>query len=364
MKRNRNVDILRCIAILVIIVYHAYVLSGTPWTARTTIHTLISFGGELGVTLFFVLSGFGIYLSLQHREHTNVFPTWKTFMKSRCKRIMPEYYFCIAFLLLFQSANLIGTAGLKHIAAYLTFTQNFFIDTHGSINGALWTMATILQFYLIAIWLYKAVKKNVVVSTAAAIVITVISKYVIYAYMIPAAGMEASAYFVYGRQLISALDNFVLGMAAAKIVSSEIWNKCKKQYLYGIGAVGFVMVSVLLSGVSYYLSSNGLYGAMLRGYIGHTVVAVLFAMMIICVSLLPQIQGFAAKGIQFGAKYQYGIYLWHMPLICSLLAASPAFQYMAQHNFMVFALMIIAVSVVVGWFTSKCLTSILTGSKA
>ena len=57
MKRIKNIDLLRAGAILYIMLYHCYTLSGKPWHAHTAIHTFLSFGGEVGVTLFFLLSG-------------------------------------------------------------------------------------------------------------------------------------------------------------------------------------------------------------------------------------------------------------------------------------------------------------------
>lgn len=353
MNRNRNVDILRDGAILVIVLYHAYVLCGTPWTAHTRLHTILSFCGELGVTLFFLLSGFGIYMSLDRKRETKGLPSWKSFMKSRAKRILPQYYFCIMILLIFQSAHLLSADGWKHIAAYVCFVQNLFVDTHGSINGALWTMATIVQYYLIAKWLYLAVQKKPVLSCAASVAISVVSKYIMYTMFIPAFQMEGSAYFVYGRQLPCALDNFVFGMAAAALVKSEWFAKRSKGCLYAAGSVLTAGSAVGLIAAAFVLSQRGIYGNSMTGLLGHTVLAVLFLILIVGISMLPQIQGIPAKAVQFLAKYQYGIYLWHMPMIISLYQSSPFFQYLAQHSFSLFATGLIIVIIGVGYITSK-----------
>ena len=90
MKRIKNIDLLRAGAILYIMLYHCYTLSGKPWHAHTAIHTFLSFGGEVGVTLFFLLSGYGIYLSLASAEERGHLPNWGSFMKKRCRRIMPS----------------------------------------------------------------------------------------------------------------------------------------------------------------------------------------------------------------------------------------------------------------------------------
>ena len=175
MKRIKNIDLLRAGAILYIMLYHCYVLSGQPWQSHTAIHTLLTLGGEVGVTLFFLLSGYGIYLSLSSSEARGCLPGWRAFMKKRCIRIMPQYYVCITVLLIFMSTQMFSNEGLRHILAYYTFTENFSPVTHGSINGALWTMGVIFQFYLIAPFLYKAVRKNWIETAIVTIVFTDIS---------------------------------------------------------------------------------------------------------------------------------------------------------------------------------------------
>lgn len=74
MKRIKNIDLLRAGAILYIMLYHCYVLSGQPWQSHTAIHTLLTLGGEVGVTLFFLLSGYGIYLPFLLRRREAVSP--------------------------------------------------------------------------------------------------------------------------------------------------------------------------------------------------------------------------------------------------------------------------------------------------
>ena len=215
MKRIKNIDLLRAGAILYIMLYHCYVLSGQPWQSHTAIHTLLTLGGEVGVTLFFLLSGYGIYLSLSSSEARGCLPGWRAFMKKRCIRIMPQYYVCITVLLIFMSTQMFSNEGLRHILAYYTFTENFSPVTHGSINGALWTMGVIFQFYLVAPFLYKAVRKNWLVSAIVSIVFTVICRFAVVRYLHNSGISDNSVYFVYERQVFSALDNFVLGMAAA-----------------------------------------------------------------------------------------------------------------------------------------------------
>ena len=95
MERNKNVDIIRAIAILLIVVYHIFALSHVP-LFKGKLSPFIEYGGEYGVTLFFILSGFAIYKSLfRRKENFN----YKSFIVDRLKRILPEYYISIIILL-------------------------------------------------------------------------------------------------------------------------------------------------------------------------------------------------------------------------------------------------------------------------
>ena len=294
MKRIKNIDLLRAGAILYIMLYHCYVLSGQPWQSHTAIHTLLTLGGEVGVTLFFLLSGYGIYLSLSSSEARGCLPGWRAFMKKRCIRIMPQYYVCITVLLIFMSTQMFSNEGLRHILAYYTFTENFSPVTHGSINGALWTMGVIFQFYLIAPFLYKAVRKNWLVSAIVSIVFTVICRFAVVRYLHASGVSDTSVYFVYERQVFSALDNFVLGMAAA-----TFWKQTgdrMQDYRLKLGLPVSIASTALILVWIFYYHSHGLYGTAPSGYPAHSILAVLLS--ILLVGILPP----AGNGFQISAS--------------------------------------------------------------
>ena len=89
-SRNRNIDIVRSIALLWVIIYHIWILTGGARITNPVLDDFVRFGGEIGVTIFFVLSGYGIFLSLDHRNQTGQI-RFLPFMKKRLIRIVPEY---------------------------------------------------------------------------------------------------------------------------------------------------------------------------------------------------------------------------------------------------------------------------------
>lgn len=64
MQRSENVDKVRAAACILVLVYHCWAVCGSIPIHVPVIREWIALGGDLGVTAFFVLSGYGIYVSL------------------------------------------------------------------------------------------------------------------------------------------------------------------------------------------------------------------------------------------------------------------------------------------------------------
>lgn len=166
-SRNHNIDILRAISILLVLIHHfniPYKLQDTflgVMVFGDSLSTLIARNGNYGVTLFFVISGF---LITQHslRRHGSLTQIQvKDFYIRRVARILP----CL--LLLVLSVSLLGAMGLQPfinqapngievsntltIFASLTFWMNILIIEFGWVNyalGVLWSLAVEEVFYL------------------------------------------------------------------------------------------------------------------------------------------------------------------------------------------------------------------------
>ena len=174
MKKNINVEIIRAIALLSVLIYHIQCLFNGQIVSNRYITSIINFGGEIGVTLFFIISGYGIFKSIDYKKNNNDFE-YKTYIKKRFLKIAPAYYFCIFICLtLTGSAIYLSKSGIFDIFTHLTFTHNFFVKTHGSINGVLWTMGTFMQFYLIAPFLYDYIKNKTYLKIFSIVIFTII----------------------------------------------------------------------------------------------------------------------------------------------------------------------------------------------
>ena len=264
---------------------------------------------------------------------------------------MPQYYVCVTVLLIFMSTQMFSNEGFRHILAYYTFTENFSPVTHGSINGALWTMGVIFQFYLIAPFLYKAVRKNWLVSAIVSILFTVICRFAVVRYLHASGISDTSVYFVYERQVFTALDNFVLGMAAAAFWKHAGNRIQEKRLTLGL-PVSLASTILILAWIFYY-HSHGLYGTAPTGYPAHSILAVLLGILLVGFSILPEMNFGILRPLYFVTRNQYGIYLWHMPVIMILQANAPWFNTMSQQRFWLFLPCMIVITCAFGYFATR-----------
>jgi peptidoglycan/LPS O-acetylase OafA/YrhL len=115
-----------------------------------TIFKVIFEIGNLGVPIFFVLSGYVMALTANSNEF-NAINSVK-FIARRLARLVPPYYFAIIFALFFLfikskvlGVNLAFPSALA-LLQHALFLQDFFMLPH--INDVFWTLCIEVQFYL------------------------------------------------------------------------------------------------------------------------------------------------------------------------------------------------------------------------
>ncbi len=312
--KNKNVDIIRALALLLVLFYHAWVVCDSFQIKNQVVLTIIMLGGEIGVTTFFLLSGYGIYCSLRNSENKGSVLFFE-FMKKRMLRVAPQYYLSLLVVLLFGSGVYYLAYGeVWNIITHILFIHNLSHKYSGAINGALWTMGIIVQFYTVAILLYKGIKKGGLFFWLATIVFTIVMKAIVFEYFLSDEVSNTSMNFIYGRQLYTALDNFTTGMFVAHIFTNN------KLHIKKLVAVMATIMSVVLL---YYTCRLGLvYGIHTNnwsGYIWHSILASCIGAIMLFFSYVPLIEKNSAfKTLIWISKYEYGVYLWHLVLFFNL----------------------------------------------
>jgi peptidoglycan/LPS O-acetylase OafA/YrhL len=167
-----NLNGLRFIAALLVIVHHIEQLKSIYGMPNDFSSSFIQIIGELGVVLFFVLSGFLItYLLLAEENRTKTIAV-KNFYLRRILRIWP-LYFLIVFVALFILPNIplfvlpeYDRATIYEdlpwkILLYVFFLPNLVSPMFGVVPYAslTWSIGTEEQFYLIWPLILKSIKK-------------------------------------------------------------------------------------------------------------------------------------------------------------------------------------------------------------
>ena len=167
-----NLNGLRFIAALLVIVHHIEQIKDIYGLPNNFSSTFIQIIGELGVILFFVLSGFLItYLLLEEEKRTNTIAI-KNFYLRRILRIWPLYFFIVILALAvlpniplfvlpeYDKATIYENLPAK-ILLYLFFLPNLVSPLLGIVPYAslTWSIGTEEQFYLLWPPILKFVKK-------------------------------------------------------------------------------------------------------------------------------------------------------------------------------------------------------------
>ena len=153
-KKNSIVvlDGVRGVAVLMVIIFHINRVTGDNlWDPKTNpLASSVSTAGGTGVTLFFVLSGFLLFMPFAKALLFKTdWPLLRVFYMRRVLRILPAYYVSLFLIILFQYPQYLHRANFKNLLLFLTFFMDSTRATFRQINGPYWTLATEWQFYML-----------------------------------------------------------------------------------------------------------------------------------------------------------------------------------------------------------------------
>ena len=143
-NRYKELDALRGIAAVMVVLFHFTM--GKPEAA-------LGFKlGTTGVDLFFVISGFVIYMSVNKAK------TSLDFVINRISRLYPTYWACVTFtFVVIAGSSLYKNGGLDQIdfKSYLgNMTMFQFYLRIKDLDGPYWTMIIEMIFYIVIVFLF------------------------------------------------------------------------------------------------------------------------------------------------------------------------------------------------------------------
>lgn len=303
-NRFRSLDSFRGMAILWIVCFHILV---THREGYGKILDLIVKNGHLGVEVFFIVSGFGISMSVHRSLANNDSPL--VFLKKRLSRIYLPYFFSLFFAALIIPVLSTCVSTLKGHTLTFNFYEYSFIDwiyiitllkvfTSESwalnqsflpINGVVWYIAIIVQIYFVVAFamLFKTYYYRIILSVSILSGLTLIP--------------EINSLIPYGLFLPYWLE-FLVGILLFAILNAGYYlkpnlAKFTKVYLWSL--IIYIIVSSLLL---YLKFSNILFCS---------IVGILFWFIYPLDNLLAKTKCF--RFFSNLGLFSYSLYLMHIP---------------------------------------------------
>lgn len=146
MQRFQNLETLRAVAAISVLLGHAYALGpdGVP-LASATLHGSLLASSTAGVWLFFALSGFVISRPYVRAVLSGApLPGWSSYVVRRAARIFPLYWLALAIAVI-----TLGTRGASwwELGFHVGLLHNLVPGRQGEIVFAAWTLTLEVLFY-------------------------------------------------------------------------------------------------------------------------------------------------------------------------------------------------------------------------
>ena len=315
-------DGLRAFAVLAVIAYHF----GFDWAA----------GGLLGVTVFFVLSGYLITSLLVGEWRKTKTIDLKSFWIRRARRLLPAIVLvivCTVILCTIFNHELLTKMRPDIPPALLFFSNWWYIFHDISYFEALgapsplthfWSLAIEEQFYLVwptlLFFLFKAGSKKKTISRIT-LVLTALSVLLMFFLYDPSADPSRVYYGTDTRAfslLIGALLAFMWPSNQLSGAGSVKLPRMTRLIFDGVGIaafIGLVIMVVLVNGFSPFM------------YRGGILLASLLSAVVIAVLVHPQ-STFAhiasLPPLVWIGKRSFGMYLWHYPIMLLMNGGNPS----------------------------------------
>lgn len=296
---------LRGLAIIGVVYFH--VISGF-WSAETLppwwLSALLG-NGWTGVNLFFLLSGFVLFLPYAaDRQAMAELSGRLRFYRRRAMRLLP--LFVVAVVVEWGLAARHGGTGLAELLAVLSF--RFVVDPQfffPSFNGPLWSIGAEVAFSALFPMLVLAGRRIGIGRLTVLVLAAALSLRLLGAMRNPAAGLAFNTDLFLCR-----IDEFALGMLAARLYVGGVLPRRPRVWLLGGTAL------IYLAWLGFDLTLRGAVPLWLRALLTDVLDAGFLALLLAV--LAPRARAASVlswRPLQVVGMMCYSIYIWHWPLL-------------------------------------------------
>src|SRR5690348_8937986 len=149
-REIRALDGLRAVAALSIVLFHVMLFLQLEYTPLSQAINHTWYYLSTGVDLFFVLSGFLLFLPYARAMlDGQQLPSARRFYRRRALRILPAYWVCLAIVVALKFYVQHVPFSVGDVAAHIFLIHDSFPQFNRDYDGPFWTLAVEAQFYLL-----------------------------------------------------------------------------------------------------------------------------------------------------------------------------------------------------------------------
>lgn len=145
----------RAFACLIVVWFHINVVPYDfhIWNLQLSVPPFFAsflFFGRYGVTLFFVLSGFLLFMPFAKALlFGNTWPSMRRFYLRRAFRILPAYYLSLILIVLLFEQRYLQPQHWQELGLFFAFLMDSTRATFKQLNAPFWTLAVEWQYYML-----------------------------------------------------------------------------------------------------------------------------------------------------------------------------------------------------------------------
>lgn len=329
-KYNKLLTI-RSIAWIMVLVVHLYIgfninfkeISNKLIIKDMDVSFLIFTSPWSGVWMFFILSGFLMGKSFFTFRYDISGQGIKDFYINRMIQIFPIYYLCIFIVSVFIHPEILKFQNLENLFRLLTFTNDG--ELNMNINGALWSLSTEIQFYILAPFLvilmhYLSIKFNIFVIMIFLSIYGILQRFILF--LIGGLDFQFWNIYIY-KPLYSNLDLFLFGIfiniLIDKVTKTNFINKYNSKMFSILFYVIFIIVIFFNNYIGYQtFIVNDLEISRFFIFIMPTLTGILLIYIISYIEIkdiLNNSNNVKMTFIHFFGILTFPIYVWHEPIL-------------------------------------------------
>ncbi|HVF78729.1 MAG TPA: acyltransferase [Solirubrobacteraceae bacterium] len=354
-ERSQQVPVLdsfRGVAALGILLYHCWLLSGEPSLGGGPVRDVLS-AGFLAVTLFFVLSGFVLFLPVARRG--GAFGPVRPYARRRVARVAPAYYavlvVCLLAWPLLTTADMSGRVTLESVLAHVVFAQQEARLLPGyegalgfAVDPVVWTLSLEALFYLalpfVAGWFWRWPWHAVALAVAVGVVGRVLLGDVSGA---PDQSVALSSFPLH-------LADFAVGMGAALLF---VRQRALSAWLYAAAGAACAVVALVALAAAGGPDAGDVRDSVRSDWLLMALLPFAFAGALLGIAFAPAAlrRPFEATPARWLGRVSYGVFLSHYPL---LLLARTTLDFShdgSREAFVALTAFALPASLLVGWMS-------------